>query len=175
LDEALQALERRRRESPNDGPLREQLRFARRRHFGFDPEDPIFASSRDTITTSSQGWLPIAGLDIQTELAQRPLQPWLVTLAVCVSDRLILPPQPRAEPYSVLISIIADGLHRGASTARVALEGPEVTPIVVSAVVKRAKVIEAVWRVQGGPIGIVSTRHFLLVPMDPPEGVAPAM
>jgi len=175
VDEALQALERRHRETPGDDALREQLRFARRRHFGFDPDDPIFASSRNTITTNSLAWAPIPGLDVRREVELRPLQPWLVTLSVCVNDRLVIPAQARSEPYDVLIAIVADGLPRGSAVARVALEGPEVTPISVSTVVKRAKVIEAVWRVQGGPIGIVSVRHLLLLPMDPPEGVAPSM
>lgn len=98
MDAVYRDLEREVLRSPGDAGLRERIRQARRRIFGFDWEDPVVATARDVCTTTSLALVDVPSLDIAREIAKRPPQLWLVQFSAEVQPQSVPLPATASDP-----------------------------------------------------------------------------
>lgn len=169
MDAGLRELEREVRVSPSDGELRERLRAARRRVFGFDWEDPVVAIARDNCVTSSSVFLDVPGLDVSKEIARRPEQPWFVQFAaeVRTANPIRFGDTPPSRRVRVHIGIAVDGkndLANQTGTEPSSLGGW--SRLNVGAWVSTGGSISARWCVEHGA-AVMRFRSIVAVPVEP--------
>ncbi len=177
MDDDFRVIERAWRASPGDQELRERLRKARQRRWGFDPYDPICRAEHLVHTTTSTNFVQIPGLDISEEIARRPSQSWLIMLSAFVSaerstrlDNLLHVyaafELPEREPRERLTPQVV---------ARFSLHG-DTERLLSANVVVNSEPFSAVWRADGG-VGAIRARTIVAIPLSPvePSGIAPVV
>lgn len=126
MDAVYRDLEREVLRSPGDAGLRDRLRQARRRIFGFDWEDPVIATARDVCTTTSLAFVDVPSLDVAREIAKRPPQGWLVQFSAEVQPQAMLTPASALNfseyglpPFFGAVVFVAGPLHDRLATNHV--------------------------------------------------------